>query len=106
MDRIGEQLLTESRASLSKDNGKVEKSAFKGRDLLSVLLKANMATDIMPSQRMSDAEVLARKLFRYYRGTYLTNYRGPNVPSCWARNNKFSNNICSLRFNPGTSGSG
>ena len=41
--------------------GKFEKSAFKRRDLLSLLLRANMSTDLPPSQRMTDDDVLARK---------------------------------------------
>ena len=33
---------------------------LRGRDLLTLLLKANMATDIPESQRLSDEDVLAR----------------------------------------------
>ena len=40
----------------------VEKKDLADRDLLSLLIKANMATDIPESQRLTDEEVLAREL--------------------------------------------
>ncbi|EGO00976.1 hypothetical protein SERLA73DRAFT_178985 [Serpula lacrymans var. lacrymans S7.3] len=65
MNRIGRQLLRESKeaviASQGGDKGGlIEKSSMKGRDLLSLLVKANMATDIPDSQRISDEDVLAQ----------------------------------------------
>ncbi|KAF8061719.1 cytochrome P450 [Lyophyllum atratum] len=54
MARIGNGLLRESKASIR------EKSAWKCRDLLSLLVKSNMATDIPENQRMSDEDVLAQ----------------------------------------------
>jgi len=60
MDRIGNQLLKEGKAALAEANrGGDEK--FKKRDLLSLLLKANLSADIPESQRMNDRDVLARK---------------------------------------------
>jgi len=64
MDRIGKQLLRDSKAALVTDggeNGKLEKSSWRGRDLLSLLLKANMSTDLPSSQSMTDEDVLARE---------------------------------------------
>ena len=65
MAHIGNQLLRESKAAVVADDkntgGKFEKSALKRRDLLSLLLRANMSTDLPPSQRMTDDDVLARK---------------------------------------------
>lgn len=58
MDRIGSQLLSESKAALASE-GKDER--FKRRDLLSLLLKANMSTDVPESQRMTEQDVLARE---------------------------------------------
>jgi hypothetical protein len=55
MARIGNELLQESKA---KAAGTGEKTG--GRDLLSLLVRANMATDLPESQRMSDQDVLAR----------------------------------------------
>ena len=41
--------------------GSVEKKDVVGRDLLTLLLKANMAIDIPDHHRLTDEEVLARK---------------------------------------------
>ena len=64
MARIGKQLLRDSKAAIAADEkagDNFHKSAFKRRDLLSLLLRANMSTDVPPSQRMTDDDVLARK---------------------------------------------
>lgn len=65
MERIGSELLRDSKAAVQKENlenGKAQsKDTWRRRDLLSLLLKANMATDLPPSQRMSDEDVLARE---------------------------------------------
>ena len=42
------------------EKGKIEKNSLHGRDLLSLLIKANMASDIPESQRLPDEDVLAR----------------------------------------------
>jgi hypothetical protein len=55
MAGIGNQLLRESKAQAA---GTGENK--NGRDLLSLLVRANMATDIPESQRLSDQDVLAR----------------------------------------------
>jgi hypothetical protein len=55
MARIGNQLLRESKARAA---GTGEKE--RGRDLISLLVQANMETDLPASQRMSDEDVLAR----------------------------------------------
>jgi hypothetical protein len=60
MTRIGRQLLNESKASLA---GTGEKgNNWKARDLLSLLVRANMASDLPAHQRLSDEDVLARKM--------------------------------------------
>lgn len=48
-------------AAESDAKGGVEKRSIQGRDLLSLLIKANMATDIAESARMNDEEILARE---------------------------------------------
>jgi hypothetical protein len=58
MFRIANELLAESKAVTA---GTGEKQG--GRDLLSLLVQANMATDLPESQRMSDEDVLARTWF-------------------------------------------
>lgn len=57
MNRIGQELLRNSKATLQASG---EKSGdLKSRDLLSLLVRSNMSEN--PSQQMSDEEVLARK---------------------------------------------
>ncbi|KAH8990773.1 cytochrome P450 [Lactarius akahatsu] len=62
---LGKDLITRKKseilASAEVDaKGGVEKRNIQGRDLLSLLIKANMATDIPDSARMSDEEILAQ----------------------------------------------
>jgi len=42
-------------------SGTIEKDQLQGRDLLSVLIKSNLAHDLPDSQKMSTEEILARK---------------------------------------------
>lgn len=59
MQEIGEKLLDERRAVFAQ-----EKPGTKGpRDLLTLLLKANMDPNIPDSQRLSDEDVIARRCF-------------------------------------------
>ncbi|KAH8831456.1 cytochrome P450 [Flagelloscypha sp. PMI_526] len=65
MDQIGQQLIrkTKEEASALASNhphGLVDKSAFTKRDILSILIRANMASDIPVDQRLSDEEVIAQ----------------------------------------------
>jgi len=89
MARIGNQLLRDSKAAMApkETGGKLEKSAFKRRDLLSLLVRANMSTDLQPSQRMSDDDVLARKYLRlHFQNSHMDdhNFRSPYAPRCWS----------------------
>ena len=69
MTRIGHGLLEESRAIvMSEKNSSLAKDSWKGRDLLSLLVRANMATDLPSTQRMSDDDVVARNYPFYYVG--------------------------------------
>ena len=72
MQRIGMELLQEKKTEImrEKSTGTVEKKDLQGRDLLTLLIKANMATDIPDGQRLSDEEILARaspRLLHPYR---------------------------------------
>ncbi|TCD69789.1 hypothetical protein EIP91_006326 [Steccherinum ochraceum] len=61
MHRIGMELIQQKKAAiLSETSGSVEKSDFQGKDLLSLLIKANMASDVPENMRMSDEDVLAQ----------------------------------------------
>ena len=59
MNRIGRDLLAQARAE-AEHAEKTGSSDFKGRDLFSVLVRANMATDLPERLRMSDEDVLSR----------------------------------------------
>jgi hypothetical protein len=60
MQRVGRQLLNESKRELM---GTGEKgNNWKARDLLSILIRANMASDVPVEQGVSDEDVLDRKL--------------------------------------------
>ncbi|KAJ7861631.1 cytochrome P450, partial [Mycena leptocephala] len=58
MFSIGRQIVSESKANMRASNG--EKTLGGGRDLLSILLKANMSTNIPETQRLNDAEVISQ----------------------------------------------
>ncbi|KAJ7115348.1 cytochrome P450 [Mycena epipterygia] len=58
MHSIGAQLVSKSKASIQASEG--EKTLSSRRDLLSVLLKANMATNTPENQRLSETEVIAQ----------------------------------------------
>ncbi|OCH86066.1 cytochrome P450 [Obba rivulosa] len=63
MRRIGMQLVAEKKASVrqalaGEKFGSVDTKALHGRDLLTVLIKANMASDLADNLRLSDEDVL------------------------------------------------
>ncbi|KAG9318254.1 cytochrome P450 [Chiua virens] len=63
MARIGKELLSDAKAAArasATEKGEIEKNSLHGRDLLSLLVKANMATDIPENQRLCDEDVLAQ----------------------------------------------
>ncbi|OSX62243.1 hypothetical protein POSPLADRAFT_1046615 [Postia placenta MAD-698-R-SB12] len=63
MTRIGLELVREKKIQITKAALEASKDGAQerlhGRDLLTILVKANMASDITESQRMSDEDVLA-----------------------------------------------
>ena len=60
MRRIGMQLIAEKKADIMRAAAE-GKEKPRSRDLLTLLLKANMATDIPENQRLSDEDVLGRE---------------------------------------------
>ena len=60
--RIGMELIQQKKAAFLSA-GRVEKKSIQDKDLLSLLVKANMAEDIPTHQRLSDQELLARTFF-------------------------------------------
>lgn len=65
MNRIARKLIADKKQAIltdsSEESGSVERKDVHGRDLLTLLIKANMASDIPEDQRLSDDEVLARE---------------------------------------------
>lgn len=59
MNRVGMKVLNEKKAELKK-TAALESKDVQGRDLLTLLIKANMATDLPASQRLSDEDVVDR----------------------------------------------
>ncbi|KAF9230079.1 cytochrome P450 [Melanogaster broomeanus] len=62
-ERIGRELLMNAKAaarSSAKETGEIDKSSIHGRDLFTLLVKANMATNIPKNQRLSDEDVLGQ----------------------------------------------
>ncbi|KAI0328400.1 cytochrome P450 [Cubamyces sp. BRFM 1775] len=69
--RVGTQLVAERKAAIlreASDRQKqgVERKDLKGRDLLTLLIKANMAKDVPESQRLSDEDVLGPATWALY----------------------------------------
>jgi len=60
MTRIGHQLLNEGKVAAAELEKGGKESGVQGRDLLSLLIRANMSSDLPDSQRLSDADVLAQ----------------------------------------------
>jgi cytochrome P450 len=62
---IGQSVISQKKAEILTTTeiggkGRVEKRNIQGRDLLSLLIKANVATDIPDSARMTDEDILAQ----------------------------------------------
>ncbi|PIL29242.1 cytochrome P450 [Ganoderma sinense ZZ0214-1] len=70
MQRIGMQLIQEKKGEIAREHAEknereksfdgIERRDLRSRDLLTLLIKANMATDIPENQRLSDEDVLAQ----------------------------------------------
>ncbi|KAH0833995.1 cytochrome P450 [Lanmaoa asiatica] len=91
MDRVGKELISNAKAAArasATEKGEVTKDSLHGRDVLSLLVKANMASDVPESQRLSDEEMLARTFppilgFEYQCNTTATTwalYQLTNAP--------------------------
>jgi len=89
---IGQNVISQKKAEILSSseihsNGRVEKKNIQGRDLLSLLMRANMATDIPDHARMTDEDILARKSSSGYsafgRNTDHDAFqRGSDLPAC------------------------
>ncbi|KAF9235971.1 cytochrome P450 [Melanogaster broomeanus] len=82
MQRIGRELLTSAKAVAragAKETGEIDKSSIHGRDLFTQLVKANMATDIPESQRLSDEDVLGQ-----FSTFLITGHETTSTATAWA----------------------
>ena len=63
MHRVARKLIEEKKQAFLTESaaGSVGRRDVHSRDLLTLLIKANMASDIPEDQRLSDDEVLARE---------------------------------------------
>jgi hypothetical protein len=82
MRGIGQRLLRDSRQKIV-DGSSADSAA--ARDLLSLLVRANMSKDISEAQRLSEEDVLARKYPFSIPCRYLKKrYRGTHISRCGA----------------------
>lgn len=60
--RIGAQLVAERKTAILREASEkhLKREDLQGRDLLTLLVRANMAEDIPESQRLSDEDVVNR----------------------------------------------
>jgi cytochrome P450 len=68
IDRIGSQLIEDRKAAVlaersTNESCVVEKQDVQGHDLLSLLIKSNIAADMPENMRMTDSEILSRERF-------------------------------------------
>jgi hypothetical protein len=90
---IGQNVISQKKAEILSSSeidskGRVEKKNIQGRDLLSLLMKANMAADIPDHARMTDEDILARKSSSGYSASGRNTdddafRRGSDLPACW-----------------------
>ncbi|KZV72431.1 cytochrome P450 [Peniophora sp. CONT] len=62
INSVGTRMIQEKKAAVlsSKVNGHIEKDDISGHDLLSLLIRSNLASDMPQSMRLSDEEILAQ----------------------------------------------
>jgi hypothetical protein len=78
MYTIGKGILSKSKADIMASEG--PKALGARRDLLSILLKANLSTSIPETQRLSDTEVIARELCPSVKCSILDNFTQRSQP--------------------------
>jgi len=63
MDKISKRIVQDKKTAVLADagmDGRLDKASIVGTDLLSLLMRANLAEDLDPSLRMSDEAVIAQ----------------------------------------------
>jgi cytochrome P450 len=90
MSDVGNQLLLEGKAAVKAAGG--DKDISSHRDLLSLLLKANMAEDGPGKSRLSDEEVIARtSLFHIHSAN---TQRGSEIPAFFVAGHETTRCVC------------
>ncbi|EJD50603.1 cytochrome P450 [Auricularia subglabra TFB-10046 SS5] len=57
---VGKEIVNDRKAAVIAESSSLERPHAGGKDLMSLLLRANMADDLEPTLRLSDAELLAQ----------------------------------------------
>jgi hypothetical protein len=95
---VGHELVEQSKLAAAKETAG---EPFSGRrDLLSLLVKANLSADIPEHQRLGDEEVIGRTRFPLPSRVVFTNvlFRDSHFPSCGYATRSYAYYICSLVF--------
>ena len=102
---IGRNMISQKKAEIlssteADSKGRVEKKNIQGRDLLSLLIKANMATDIPDHARMTDEDILARKSSSssVLSAEILTTMRFKEVPTFILAGHETTRYFCNLLY--------
>jgi hypothetical protein len=98
MFSVGHELVEQSKLAAAKETAG---EPFSGRrDLLSLLVKANLSADIPERQRLSDEEVIARTRFPLPSCVVFTNvfFRDSHFPYCGYATRSYAYYVCSLVF--------
>jgi hypothetical protein len=97
IQHTGSQLIQDRKTAVRDESdvngsGAIGRQDVGGHDLLSLLIKANIAADMPESMRMSDSEILSRELIVPFPnlvsqlGVAIMTHRGAHIPACRARN--------------------
>lgn len=58
--RVGTQLVQDKKAAILNENENLTSKNIAGNDLLTAVIRANMATDLRESERMTDEEMMGQ----------------------------------------------
>lgn len=74
INRVGNQLVQEKKQAILSEKESYDIKVHAGKDLLSILVNANMATDLKESERMSDGEMIGQITTMLLAGMFPTSY--------------------------------
>ena len=86
MKKIGRGLVEKKKAAIMASHNEKDSNASKddteSRDLLTLLMRANLATDIPENQRLSDDDVIAREFTLVFKPPAMINlYAAIEIPT-------------------------